>query len=80
MEAFSRNAPQWTYDAVHALDFHCPSCHASPRKAQRVWLNRYAPVTTENHVRKWQEFYLCECHQPWWGWSNDRSQQNVNPE
>jgi hypothetical protein len=32
-------------------------------------------VTTSEHTRKWQEFYMCECNQVWWGWSSDR---NVN--
>ena len=72
MEAFSRIAPEWTYNAVHVMNFHCPRCDASSREAKRVWLNRYAPVTTTNRVRKWQEFYMCECNQVWWGWSNDR--------
>ncbi len=72
MEAFSRIAPEWTHSAVHAMSFHCPNCEASPHEAKKVWLNRYAPVTSEDRVRKWQEFYLCECDRAWWGWSNDR--------
>jgi hypothetical protein len=75
MEAFSRIAPEWTHNAVHAMNFRCPHCDASSRETKRVWLNRYAPVTTENRIRKWQEFYLCECNQAWWGWSSDRINQ-----
>ena len=72
MEAFSRTAPQWTQDAIHSMDFHCPKCDATSREAQKVWLNRWAPVTIQGQTRKWQEFYLCKCNQAWWGWSNDR--------
>ncbi len=72
MEAFSRQAPEWTKTATHALSFHCPQCNSTSREAQKVWLNRYAPVTLENYTRKYQEFYLCECGKVWWAWSNDR--------
>ena len=72
MEAFSRNAPEWTKKATHALNFRCPRCNLSSRQAQKVWLNRYAPVTTEDYTRKYQEFYMCECEQVWWAWSSDR--------
>jgi len=72
MEAFTRNAPDWTKTATHGFNFCCPRCEASSREAKKVWLNRYAPVTMENHQRKWQEFYLCECEQVWWAWSNER--------
>jgi hypothetical protein len=37
-----------------------------------VWINRRSPVYTENHQRKWQEFYQCGCQSAWWAWSNDR--------
>ncbi len=40
--------------------------------AQRVWINRRAPVYTPDHRRKWQEFYQCECGKAWWAWSSDR--------
>ncbi|AFZ48010.1 hypothetical protein Cyast_2060 [Cyanobacterium stanieri PCC 7202] len=76
MEAFARSAPQWTYQATHAVSFCCPRCGASPRQATKVWLNRYAPVTMENRQRKWQEFYACECEQVWWAWSCDRPAPN----
>ncbi len=72
MEAFSPIAPQWTREAVRSFTFTCPRCNASPREAKRAWLNRYAPVTTEDNRRKWQEFYMCECEQVWWAWSNER--------
>ncbi len=72
MDAFALTPPEWTQNAIHAVNFCCPSCKASASKAQNVWLNRRAPVTIENNRRKWQEFYLCECNAPWWGWSNDR--------
>ncbi len=74
MEAFSRKAPDWTQTATHAFTFNCPRCGASSRQAQKVWLNRQAPVIMENYRRKYQEFYLCECEQVWWGWSTDRPQ------
>ena len=72
MDAFSPNPPKWTVNAVHAVNFYCPSCQAKPTKAISVWLNRRAPVTDGNLRRKWQEFYLCQCQTPWWGWSSDR--------
>lgn len=72
MEAFSPVPPSWTENAVHALDFHCPRCGASAAKAQKVWLNRRAPVIGDNYERKWQEFYYCQCGEVWWGWSSDR--------
>ncbi|MBF2058350.1 MAG: hypothetical protein IGQ45_14320 [Cyanobacterium sp. T60_A2020_053] len=72
MEAFNRIAPDWTKTATHALEFYCPCCSAPPRKAQRVWFNRYAPVIMENYQKKWQEFYLCECDEVWWAWSSQR--------
>lgn len=78
MEAFARTAPQWTKDAIHAVPFCCPRCQSSPRKAKRVWLNRYSPVLTENRGRKWQEFYKCECDQAWWAWSSDRQKSDLD--
>jgi hypothetical protein len=72
MDAFSPTPPDWTQTATHAFDFCCPRCHASAAKAQRVWINRRAPVIGEDYRRKWQEFYLCECEQVWWAWSSDR--------
>ncbi|AFY77753.1 MAG: hypothetical protein IGR93_14990 [Hydrococcus sp. C42_A2020_068] len=72
MDAFSPTPPGWTETAVHALDFSCPRCRASAIKAQRVWINRRAPVIGEDYRRKWQEFYQCKCGQVWWSWSSDR--------
>ena len=72
MDTFAPNAPKWTKTAVHAVNFCCPRCGSSPMKAHKVWLNRYAPVVSEDRRRKWQEFYQCECKQVWWAWSSDR--------
>lgn len=72
MEAFNMTPPEWTESAGHAFQFCCPKCGASSLEAQEVWINRRSPVYTENHRRKWQEFYLCECNYPWWAWSSDR--------
>ena len=72
MDAFSSTPPEWTAQAVHAVPFCCPTCKADPTKAVKVWLNRRSPVTGYDLRRKWQEFYLCECGTPWWGWSSDR--------
>ncbi|MDB9518905.1 hypothetical protein PN466_18335 [Roseofilum reptotaenium CS-1145] len=72
MEAFDIHPPAWTEQATHAFKFCCPRCAATSRQAERVWLNRRSPVYTEGNRRKWQEFYLCECGQAWWGWSNER--------
>ncbi|MEA5471363.1 hypothetical protein [Spirulina sp. 06S082] len=91
MEAFDPISPQWTQSATHALQFFCPHCGASSHQAQRVWINRRAPVIGENYQRKWQEFYQCECDRVWWAWSSDRpptelskryqeSQDNPDPE
>lgn len=77
MDAFANNAPDWTEKAVHAKEFCCPTCHALTDKAQLVWINRRAPVFTENHRRKWQEFYRCECGTAWWAWSSDRPPTNL---
>ena len=71
MDAFAPTPPEWTKSAVHAVVFCCPSCKNPPTKAKNVWLNRRAPVSTNNR-RKYQEFYLCECDTAWWGWSDDR--------
>jgi hypothetical protein len=72
MDAFDPKPPEWTNQAVHAYQFHCPKCHASSREAINVWLNRRSPVTTVDRRRKWQEFYHCHCSFVWWAWSNDR--------
>ena len=72
MDAFTPVSPPWTQQAKHALEFCCPKCGGSANQAQRVWINRFAPVTGENYRRKWQEFYQCECDQVWWAWSSDR--------
>lgn len=78
MEAFSPTPPPWTETAIHALTFACPRCHAPAHEARRVWINRRAPVLTDNYLRKWQEFYLCECEQAWWAWSSDRPAANLS--
>lgn len=78
MEAFSPVPPSWTENAVHALDFHCPRCGASAAEAQKVWLNRRAPVIGDNYERKWQEFYYCQCGEVWWGWSSDRPPSDLS--
>ena len=72
MDAFAQVSPDWTERAIHAGTFCCPTCRSLPDKAQRVWINRRAPVFTETHRRKWQEFYHCECDTVWWAWSSDR--------
>jgi hypothetical protein len=72
MEAFDPVSPDWAQSATHAHEFCCPQCQASCLEAQRVWINRRSPVFTENHRRKWQEFYECQCGQAWWAWSSDR--------
>ncbi|MGI0489696.1 hypothetical protein ACN4EK_30120 [Pantanalinema rosaneae CENA516] len=72
MEAFAPTPPDWTEPAIHAQEFCCPSCRSSSQAAQRVWVNRRSPVFTEDHRKKWQEFYLCECGKAWWAWSNQR--------
>lgn len=72
MDAFSPVPPRWTKSATHALEFCCPSCRASVSEAQQVWINRRAPVMTEDDHRKWQEFYQCQCGTAWWAWSSDR--------
>ncbi|OKH55735.1 hypothetical protein NIES2101_02730 [Calothrix sp. HK-06] len=77
MEAFAFFPPEWTSEAIHAYDFCCPTCHSSSLEATQVWINRRAPVTTENYKRKWQEFYRCQCGGVWWAWSNDRPPTNL---
>ncbi len=71
MDAFAPVPPAWTETSTHATAFCCPTCHASPLEAERVWINRRSPVHTEN-LRKWQEFYHCQCDTAWWAWSSDR--------
>ncbi|MGL5033609.1 MAG: hypothetical protein ACRC6M_07385 [Microcystaceae cyanobacterium] len=78
MEAFSFTPPDWTENAIHAHEFHCPRCRETARKAKGVWINRRSPVTGEDFRRKWQEFYNCECGQAWWGWSSDRPPSDLN--
>ena len=72
MDVFSPNPPQWVESAVHAYNFCCPSCQATSRSADRVWLNRRSPVFTHDQRRKWQEFYHCHCGTAWWAWSDER--------
>ncbi|MBC6436448.1 hypothetical protein FM036_47235 [Nostoc sp. HG1] len=72
MDAFNPTAPTWTEPAIHAHEFHCPNCHKSCIEANHVWVNRRAPVFSEDYRKKWQEFYQCPCGQVWWAWSNDR--------
>ncbi|MDX2100445.1 MAG: hypothetical protein SFW36_21935 [Leptolyngbyaceae cyanobacterium bins.59] len=72
MDAFSPTPPAWTETATHAHHFRCPKCAAPSLEASQVWVNRRSPVFTEDHRRKWQEFYLCQCETAWWAWSNDR--------
>jgi hypothetical protein len=72
MEAFALIPPEWTNQAIHAHKFCCPNCKASSLEAEKVWLNRRSPVITEEHRRKWQEFYYCNCGCVWWAWSTDR--------
>lgn len=72
IDAFSPTPPDWTEAAVHAHQFCCPRCGAASGDAIAAWINRRAPVYTENHSRKWQEFYACKCEAVWWAWSADR--------
>ncbi|NJK40657.1 MAG: hypothetical protein HC934_03485 [Acaryochloridaceae cyanobacterium SU_2_1] len=72
MNAFDPTPPPWSAAATHARQFCCPSCQATCFTATDVWINRRAPVMTEEHQRKWQEFYACPCGQAWWAWSSDR--------
>ncbi|WGV28088.1 hypothetical protein [Halotia branconii] len=85
MDAFAPIPPKWTDEAIHADGFYCPKCHSSSLAALKVWINRRSPVMTEDHRRKWQEFYKCNCGFVWWAWSSDRppidisNQQDYNP-
>ncbi len=73
MDVFSSTPPDWASGAIHARGFRCPRCGAAAAAAEAVWINRYAPVYTPDHRRKWQEFYRCgDCLTPWWAWSSDR--------
>lgn len=78
MDAFAPTPPEWTHKAVHAYEFCCPNCRASSLEALQVWINRRSPVLTEEHQRKWQEFYNCQCGCAWWGWSSDRPPSNLS--
>ena len=72
MEAFDPTPPTWTQSATHAFNFCCPSCRSTPMEAVNVWMNRRSPVYTQEHRRKWQEFYRCQCSAVWWAWSDER--------
>ncbi|WP_066383051.1 MULTISPECIES: hypothetical protein [unclassified Anabaena] len=78
MDAFALTPPEWTHKAVHAYEFCCPHCRASSLEALQVWINRRSPVFTENHRRKWQEFYNCQCGCAWWAWSSDRPPSDLS--
>jgi hypothetical protein len=78
MDAFDPNPPEWTNQAVHAHQFHCPQCHATSREAVGVWINRRSPVTSANRGRYLQEFYHCHCDYAWWAWSKDRPPTNLS--
>ncbi len=85
MDAFATTPPEWTNKAIHAYEFCCPNCNSSSREAVEVWINRRSPVMTEDHRRKWQEFYNCHCSFAWWAWSSDRpptdltNQRDIKP-
>lgn len=79
MDAFSATPPAWTETAVHAIAFCCPRCSKDASLAQRAWINRRAPIITEDYRRKWQEFYQCDCEQVWWAWSSDRPPSQFRP-
>ncbi|MBE9177954.1 hypothetical protein IQ268_05070 [Oculatella sp. LEGE 06141] len=72
MDAFNPFPPEWTQSAAHAREFSCPTCRSASVEAEHVWINRRSPVFTEDHRRKWQEFYQCRCGTVWWAWSSDR--------
>ncbi|NJN86074.1 MAG: hypothetical protein HC881_06835 [Leptolyngbyaceae cyanobacterium SL_7_1] len=72
MDAFNPTPPLWTQSAIHAWSFCCPTCRALTADAKQVWINRRSPVFMEDHRRKWQEFYQCQCGTVWWAWSSDR--------
>lgn len=77
MEAFSPTPPEWIETAIHGMNFCCPRCQAEPQEAEKVWLNRRAPVIREDGIRQWQEFYQCNCGQVWWAWNRDRPPSNI---
>ncbi|NJO41718.1 MAG: hypothetical protein HC769_21030 [Cyanobacteria bacterium CRU_2_1] len=77
MDAFAPVPPDWTQSAIHTREFGCPTCRTSSLEANRVWINRRSPVFTEDHRRKWQEFYQCQCGTVWWAWSSDRPSTNL---
>lgn len=79
MDAFVPTPPDWTADAVHAFEFCCPRCSAASLEAKRVWINRRSPVYGDDHRRRWQEFYECECGCVWWAWSSDRPPSKLKP-
>jgi len=78
MDAFAPIPPEWTSKAVHAYEFCCPSCRYSSLEALQVWINRRSPVISEEHRRKWQEFYNCQCGCVWWAWSSDRPPSDLS--
>ncbi len=78
MNVFAPIPPEWTNEAIHAYEFHCPNCHSSSLEALYVWMNRRSPVMTEDRTRKWQEFYQCHCGCVWWAWSSDRPPTNLS--
>jgi hypothetical protein len=85
MDAFQLIPPEWTGAAVHAVKFCCPVCQAACTEANAAWVNRRSPVYTDDHRRKWQEFYQCTCGAVWWAWSSDRPpsdlvRQEIDPE
>ncbi len=79
MDAFSFTPPDWVEDSVHAQGFCCPRCQSPCTVAHKAWINRRAPVYTEERRRKWQEFYRCECGCAWWAWSSDRPPSTLHP-
>ena len=54
-----------------------PNVKSGPAEAEQVWINRRAPVMTEEYRRIWQEFYACQCGQAWWAWSSDRPPESA---
>lgn len=78
MDAFAPVPPEWTNKAVHAYEFSCPNCRSSSLEAVQVWINRRSPVMTQEHRRKWQEFYYCHCDSVWWAWSSDRPPSDLH--
>ncbi|HIK56593.1 MAG TPA: hypothetical protein IGS37_15705 [Synechococcales cyanobacterium M55_K2018_004] len=78
MDAFAPVPPAWTETATHAWEFVCPTCRAHSTDAQQVWINRRSPVFSEDHRRKWQEFYQCQCGTVWWAWSTERPPSDLS--